>query len=76
MRTHQQIVKDAGASNLAARLPEAGVQLSQTTPQRWSDRNSIPAEYWPALVTLKVATMTELAAGVKQRRRGGIQDAA
>ena len=76
MRNHEQIVRDAGAPGLAERLAEVGIQISQTTPLRWRDRNSIPAEYWPGLVLLEVATIAELAAGAKRRRRGAMKDAA
>lgn len=67
MRTHQQIVQSYGASALARDLREAGVQVHQSTPQRWADRNSIPGEYWGALEALKAATLRELAQAASRR---------
>ena len=76
MRSHEDIVKAVGASKLAARLPEVGVQVGASTPQRWADRNSIPSQYWAALVSLEAATLPELAAGAGQRRRAQPQSGA
>lgn len=72
MRSHADIIKDHGALRLARELQGLGVDLAQTTPQRWRDRNSIPGEYWSALVDLKAATLDELAGAADKRT----QDAA
>jgi hypothetical protein len=67
MRTHQKIVQDHGAAKLARDLAAAGIEVHQSTPQRWADRNSIPGEYWQALVDLDVASLDELARGADPR---------
>lgn len=76
MRTHEDIVKAFGASKLAARLPEVGVQVGASTPQRWADRNSIPSQYWSALVSLEAATLPELASAARRDQARKQQDAA
>lgn len=68
MRTHEEIVKAHGASALFRDLSARGLQLNQTTPQRWADRNSIPWTYWGDLVALEITTVDELVAGAKVRR--------
>lgn len=67
MRTHADIVKSFGAAALARWLSDRGLKVHQSTPQRWSDRDSIPAEYWSALAEAGVATLDELAAGAARR---------
>lgn len=58
MRSHSDIVKAIGAAELAdltgAALP---------TVYSWSQRNSIPADHWQALVTAGHCTAEELMAG-------------
>jgi len=71
MRTHQQIVQSYGASALARDLRSAGVDVHQSTPQRWADRNSIPGDYWSALEALEAATLSELAAAADARPNRG-----
>lgn len=61
MRTHQQIVREFGASALGRALRERGVKLRDSTPQRWADRDSIPGGYWNVLHELGVASLAELA---------------
>lgn len=61
MRTHREIVQAHGASALVRDLKVQGVEVSQTTPQRWADRDSIPGEYWHTLAQLGVSTLDELA---------------
>ena len=75
MRTHQQIVKDRGASALGRDLVAMGLDVKASTPQRWADRDSIPGEYWAALVELDAATLDELA-GAADARQQATQDAA
>jgi hypothetical protein len=64
MRTHTQIVAEAGEAALVAALG-----LSRFTVQSWRKRNSIPAPYWPRLVEMDAASIEELAEGVQPRRR-------
>lgn len=47
---------------LGRALVDAGVDIKPTSPQRWADRNSIPNEYWFAIVELGLTTLDELAA--------------
>lgn len=72
MRTHSQIVKDHGASKLVRDLAAIGVDVAQSTPQRWAERNSIPGDYWKHLIRLEVATPDELieSAGVQPSDQG------
>jgi len=59
MRSHQQIVADAGAERL---LELFGPSVSFRTIRSWKTRNSIPAPYWQTLVDHRLATLEELAA--------------
>lgn len=45
------------------------VEVHQSTPQRWVDRDSIPGEYWSTLVAMGVATLEELAEAAATRTR-------
>lgn len=67
MRSHQEIVKQAGAAKLARQLVERGRSVHQSTPQRWADRNSVPGEYWVDLVELGAASLDELAKSASQK---------
>ena len=67
MRTHSQIVKEHGATNMVRSLAGVGVDVHQSTPQRWVDRNSIPAEHWRTLADLGIATLDELADAASRR---------
>lgn len=67
-RTHSEIVRLFGASNLRRLLIEKGFELpNPTTTQRWADRDSIPDDYWNALAEAGVATLEELAIGADPR---------
>jgi hypothetical protein len=61
---------------MARELKDAGLDMSQTTPQRWRDRNSIPGEYWSALVDLGVTTLDELASAADKRGDPEVEGAA
>lgn len=63
MRTHSEIVADADCEKIAE-LRGASIH----TVRSWGQRNSIPAEHWPAFVSAGAATLEELAAGVKPRK--------
>ena len=63
MRTHSQIVRDVGAAELAA-LTKAALP----TVYSWSQRNSIPADQWLALVENDHATADELMAGAVKEK--------
>lgn len=67
IRTHADIVRAHGASNLYRDLTAKGHDISASTPQRWVERNSIPSEYWATLVELELTTLEELASGADSR---------
>jgi hypothetical protein len=48
-------------------LAARNVDVHQSTPQRWADRDSIPGEYWQALVDIGAAELPELAAAAANR---------
>jgi|KBSSwiStaDraftv2_1062776.scaffolds.fasta_scaffold748604_3 hypothetical protein len=70
MRSHREIVQSHGAAALARDLATQGVKLSQSTPQRWAERDSIPGEYWRELAALGVASLEELADAASRRTPG------
>jgi hypothetical protein len=63
MRTHSDIVAAADCDRIAE-LRGASIH----TVRSWGQRNSIPAEHWPAFIEAQAATLDELAAGVKPRK--------
>jgi hypothetical protein len=70
MRSHSDIVRAHGASKLVTDLRALGIEVHQSTPQRWADRDSIPGEYWKPLVDLGAASLDELAEAANQKRQG------
>ncbi len=65
MRSHSQIIKDAGGpSRLIARL---ALSTPVYTVRSWVARNSIPAPIWRSLADHGLATLEELAADAAQR---------
>lgn len=64
MRSHAQIIADAGGPHAVARLVLPHVQATEVTLQKrvraWTVTGSIPGEYWPLLQRLGAATMDEL----------------
>ena len=72
MRTHAKIV---GGIQNARRIAElSGASLN--TVRSWGQRNSIPAEHWPALVEAGVATLEELVRSVRPRQQPADQQVA
>ena len=69
MRSHENIVTDFGATRLYRALLDMGREISPSTPQRWADRNRIPAEWWPDLVAIDATTHAELRATARPRKR-------
>lgn len=60
MRSHSQIIKDAGGpSRLIAKL---ALSTPIYTVRSWVARNSIPAPIWQSLADHGLATLEELAA--------------
>ena len=64
MRTHQQIIDDAGGPSTMDRA--AGAKSG--TAKQWKRLNSIPAPYWAEIARQGLATLEELAAGAETRR--------
>ena len=60
MRTHSQIISDAGGPANVAR--EGG--FDEGNVKSWKRLNSIPAPYWTAFVVAGMATLRELANAV------------
>lgn len=75
MRTHFEIIKAAGGPHaLASALHErVGGELPtlQSRVRGWSLQGSIPSEYWPTIVDLRVATLEELAAAHEAKKLPG-----
>jgi len=63
MRTHLQILTDAGAEA----IHERGIAASLNTARSWIQREQIPASAFVQFAEAKLATLEELAAGVWPR---------
>lgn len=62
MRSHSDIIKDAGAEAIAS-IRDVPVN----TVRAWAFRDSIPAQHWQALVTENLTTLDELARAAATR---------
>lgn len=75
MRSHVEIIKSVGATEMARRLG-----IEPNTVHAWVRANSIPAGYWRALADAEMASLSELAEAAEARRlavaRGESQGAA
>lgn len=60
MRSHDQIITDAGGPTAVARQ----VGARPGTVKQWRRAESIPAPYWQAIAQLNLATLDELAGAV------------
>lgn len=59
MRTHRDVIKDAGGvANFARKL---SLSERTATVQSWWQRDSIPGEYWVLISQLELASLPELA---------------
>jgi len=63
MRTHTQIVRDAGEEVIAS---DTGAPV--LTVRSWAQRNSIPAKEWAALIAKKRCTADELIKAAAARK--------
>lgn len=72
MRTHRQIIKDAGGPAAVA----GAVGAEPNTAKQWGRNNSIPGRYWDALAVAKMASLEELAKAASSRRPGPAEAAA
>lgn len=66
MRTHAEIIRDAGGWR--AVRDAVGLPSEDARVKFWFFRNSIPCEYWKALADLKLTTAEELALAAHRRR--------
>lgn len=63
MRTHQQIIKDAGGPTSVAKVANA----EPGTVKQWRRLDSIPGRYWVDLAAAGLATMDELGQAAKAK---------
>lgn len=75
MRTHEQIIADAGGYQAAAAKirPDDAVLVGRV--RFWMRRKSIPADQWNAVVNAGLATLKELADAAEARGRLAANDA-
>lgn len=64
MRTHSQIIREAGTAETVA----LNLGVSVNTVRSWIQRDSIPAERWAALRSLNAASLDELATAAATKR--------
>lgn len=60
MRTHSDIIRDAGGPTRLARA----IGAEANNVKAWSRNNSIPGPYWQAISDGRIASLEELAAAV------------
>lgn len=72
MRTHTQIIKDAGGPHAVASalapFDQASLTTLQTRVRAWPINGSIPGDYWALFARLGFATVEELADAADARR--------
>lgn len=64
MRTHSQIINDAGGVAAVARA--LGAPYNRV--RQWPPSDSIPAPYWAAIVEAGFSTLDELALAASRKR--------
>ena len=69
MRSHTQIVTDAGADAAIAELIGANVHQVRD----WRLRDSIPAEWWARLTEREFTSLEELAAAAERKRLAPVE---
>lgn len=62
MRTHGDIIRTAGVQTICDLTSKPGSTVSS-----WGQRNSIPSEYWAALIGAGHATADELIVAAAQK---------
>lgn len=79
MRTHVEIIADAGGPGPLARLVQDHVEAEPETVRKrvnaWASSGSIPGEYWQLLDRLNVARVDELATAAAVRKNVSIPQA-
>lgn len=73
MRTHRDVIRDAGGVAVVAR--KLSLAQRPTTVQSWWQRDSIPGEYWLMLAQHELASLPELALAAATRRQRSRQAA-
>ena len=72
MRTHAQILTDAGGAHAVARLILPHIAVDEVTLQKrvraWVVSKSIPGEYWALFESVGLASIAELAADAADRK--------
>lgn len=68
MRTHEQIILDAGGYQATAAKIDGNDATLPGRVRFWLRRKSIPADHWNAVVTAGLATLQELADAAEARR--------
>lgn len=63
MRNHSEVIRSAGAQDVAE-LTGASIH----TVRSWAQRDSIPSEYWAALIAAELCTADELIGAAAARR--------
>jgi hypothetical protein len=77
MRTHSQIIRDAGGPGpIRELLHQHGFDLTDPAVRSWLRRpnpaGSIPPAYWPTLAKARIATLKELADHAEALARGTV----
>lgn len=60
MRTHKQIIADAGGYQALAARIAPGNEVLKRNARFWHRRGSIPHEQWPAVIAAGLAALDEL----------------
>lgn len=60
MRTHLQIISDAGGYKKLAETIAPGNEVLRRNARFWERRKSIPHDQWPAVIAAGIATLEEL----------------
>lgn len=63
MRTHLQIIEDAGGPTALARA----IDVPVNNVKQWKLKRSIPAAHWIAVEAARISTLAELAHGATAR---------
>lgn len=71
MRTHGQIIKEAGGVSAVA----GAVRVSPNTVKQWARLSSIPAPYWRVIADHGFATLDELADDAAAKARASVAPA-
>ncbi|MEH0194542.1 hypothetical protein V7S57_02285 [Caulobacter sp. CCNWLY153] len=69
MRTHTDIIADAGGpTRLARSISTTAAVVDAGLVAAWKREESIPPAYWPRIVAAEIATLEELAHAAEARK--------